>query len=1058
MLKSTANPTHNQRLRYFFLYITGIFFLFASPVRGGVQPDSSFTIDKDYLLAINAYTSDAPWSNTVLDPVRHWATGSNRTLFTEHLNMLMIENMDEFRKVEADFFEKYADRAPKAILLMGNSSLLLKDGIREHWGDVPMILCGEEDYTGTDSTYIKKRPISTKERIPISELANAYNLTFIQSKTFLQDNLSLLRRMIPGMEKVILIGDGRHINQQFDYDLKALLTSSYPDMEYEFFSAEDLTQEELLARLNKADPETTGVLFSSWFSKSNYAGSTLLTTNAFQVIDNISVPVFALQQAPMDNSGMIGGYFYDQQTFGARLQQMLEKVLSGVPARNIAFYTPSDAIPTFNYEALRLKGFTEDECPPGSVFLERPLSFWERNKYFVILGCSLAVLSLLFLFLYQRYRIRALKTLNEERKQKLETQGELAKLFEDMPIGYSKGKIERNSAGEIVDVEIVRMNGRFIRSFVGKGNRLEKRKLSELFGTDFRLFLRFLHLMDLQQQNITYSQYFSTVEKYLGIVISAATQTDCIDVYFINTTDLHKAEQKLNETNHKLAMALDVASIIPWSWDLENHRMLCDVNRSAALNDGAPLANETRLEIPEKQYFENIHKEDRPRVEQALRDLIEGRVDKVRKEYRIIDQSLSGHVQDWVEACATVGERDEKGRPRMLAGSLLVITQRKQMEQDLIDARDRAEESNRLKSAFLANMSHEIRTPLNAIIGFSGMLGTVEDTSEREEYVRIIKNNNDLLLQLINDILDLSKIETGTLEFMETPLDITALLKDTVRSLGMRAEKKNLTLTLADHLPECSILTDRNRFNQVIANLVTNAIKFTDEGGITIGYTQQENNILRFYVTDTGCGIPAGKQQEIFTRFVKLNDFAQGTGLGLPICRMIVNRMGGEIGVNSEPGKGSTFWFTIPFRKAKPTQSVVPERTPVPVRSDEITILIAEDNGSNYKLFETILKKDYRILHAWDGKEAVELFRTHRPHIVLMDISMPVMDGYEAATEIRKISADVPILAVTAYAYAADEQRILNYGFDGYTAKPINADALRLKINDVISNRLLLLF
>lgn len=243
------------------------------------------------------------------------------------------------------------------------------------------------------------------------------------------------------------------------------------------------------------------------------------------------------------------------------------------------------------------------------------------------------------------------------------------------------------------------------------------------------------------------------------------------------------------------------------------------------------------------------------------------------------------------------------------------ITQLKQAEKQLALAKEKAENADLSKSTFLANMSHEIRTPLNAITGFAEILASANTEEEKAQYQEIIKMNADLLLQLVNDILDMSKIEAGTLEFLYTKVDINLLLSDLRQLFQMKVNDAggNIQIIAEPSLPSCSIETDRNRVAQVLSNFTTNAIKFTQEGTISIGYEARDTE-LYFYVTDTGAGIPADKLPEVFGRFVKLNKDKKGTGLGLSISKTIVNKLEGQIGADSVEGKGSTFWFTIPYR------------------------------------------------------------------------------------------------------------------------------------------------
>ena len=233
----------------------------------------------------------------------------------------------------------------------------------------------------------------------------------------------------------------------------------------------------------------------------------------------------------------------------------------------------------------------------------------------------------------------------------------------------------------------------------------------------------------------------------------------------------------------------------------------------------------------------------------------------------------------------------------------------------LSEAMEKAEQANQLKSAFLANMSHEIRTPLNAIVGFSNMLPDIEDRKEMREYADIIETNTDLLLQLINDILDMSKIEAGTFDFCPSLIDVNQTMEEIEQSMRLRLKKETVTLTFTERLPECTLYTDKNRLIQLISNFVINAIKFTQTGSIRMGYRLKDADTICFYVSDTGCGMSEEQCRHVFERFVKYNPFVQGTGLGLSICQMIIDRLGGTIGVESEEGKGSTFWFTLPYQQ-----------------------------------------------------------------------------------------------------------------------------------------------
>lgn len=445
--------------------------------------------------------------------------------------------------------------------------------------------------------------------------------------------------------------------------------------------------------------------------------------------------------------------------------------------------------------------------------------------------------------------------------------------------------------------------------------------------------------------------------------------------------------------------------------------------------------------------YKHVNSSDRAEVLESIRQVKAGEIDSFSHDLRI---DADGR-QKWTRINVMRNPLNNDPSKIEMVCVNYDITELKETEKNLIEAKNKAEVSDRLKSAFLANMSHEIRTPLNAIVGFSNLIAETEDPDERREYVAIVQENNELLLKLISDILDLSKIEAGTLEFNDVEFDVNQMCQEIVRSLSLKVLDKPVELRFGDHLPECRLVGDKTRITQVLINFINNALKFTREGSVTLGYRCDDGMMLTFYVEDTGTGIPEQEQEQesVFERFVKLNSFVQGTGLGLAISKSIVEQMGGRIGLNSEPGKGSCFWFTHPYIRTRSVSAVASDaemRQPGVSEGEMPVVLVAEDTDSNFLLVSLILKKGYEVLRAHNGAEAVRMCREFAPDVVLMDMKMPVMDGLEATRQIREAGSSVPIIAVTAYAYDSDRAKALDVGCDDYIAKPLTGDVLKKKL------------
>lgn len=373
-----------------------------------------------------------------------------------------------------------------------------------------------------------------------------------------------------------------------------------------------------------------------------------------------------------------------------------------------------------------------------------------------------------------------------------------------------------------------------------------------------------------------------------------------------------------------------------------------------------------------------------------------------------------------------------------------------------------AERANRMKSLFLANMSHEIRTPLNAIEGFSRVMCETESQEERMKYMEIIESNNSRLLTLINEILDLSRVEAGEVSIKKSLTDLNELcrtLNNTFKfrcpdTVNMLWEEPNMTVMLN---------TDGNRISQVFSNLISNALKHTTQGSISYGYRLiNDGQDVEFYVSDTGSGIDPQDIDNIFKTYVSKDaDFIQnGFGLGLPLSKIIVEKLGGTISVSSKLGQGSTFRFTIPFDGsvgglAKNSRITTNSRT-IRVSThgnlqDAPLILVAEDEDNNYELVKVVLSKRYRLLRAHNGIEAVTFCEDEHPDLILMDIRMPEMDGLDATRIIKEVNPDVPIIALSAYAFEENIREAQAAGCNGFLSKPFRVEDLLDKIHNYLT-------
>lgn len=518
------------------------------------------------------------------------------------------------------------------------------------------------------------------------------------------------------------------------------------------------------------------------------------------------------------------------------------------------------------------------------------------------------------------------------------------------------------------------------------------------------------------------------------------------------------------ENNSILEVAMHAANMAWWKMDIPTGNITFGKKKAEML--GYP---------PEKfkhytDFMALVHPEDSDRIMNIMRGHYNGLLDRYEGEYRI--KTVTGEYK-WFYDVGSIVKRDLNGKPLSVVGLVLDITERKIVEDALHTAmqesevlRKKSDDENKAKSEFFANMSHEIRTPMNGVIGIAGLLLDTELDQKQIRYARIIRSSGEALLSLINDILDYSKIEAYKLELEIVEFDLRKIMDDTIELMLEKAEEKGIALAfLCDPDTPKFLRGDPGRLRQIVLNLLGNAIKFTEHGRIDFRIILDEEIPewvrLRFSVSDTGIGIPPNKIGKIFSAFTQADNTVTrkygGTGLGLTISKQLAELMGGLIGVESEEGKGSTFWFTAFFEKLNPNRITTmttdhSEGNPQyasAIQNKNARILVAEDNIVNQIVAVDMLKKIgyHRVDIAANGNEVLTILKNIDYDLVLMDCHMPELDGFEAARRIRSETAgilnpEIPIIAMTALSMNEDKERILASGMNDYLCKPVELNVL----------------
>ncbi|MDF9831060.1 ATP-binding protein [Parabacteroides sp. PF5-6] len=1003
-------------LRYIglFLLILQGMFLFYSCTGRSSQDGRSYNV-----LVIQSFREDSPWRNELvrggLDGFKNnGLKGEFKALFLDSESLTTTEQ----QKLIHDYFEEYA--VPDLIILCNDPAIRTFFASKNPLTyQVPVVFCGADYWDD-------------------SLLDGRQNVTGFTTEPDYVRTIALMKTFYPEMKGVVLDVD--------DSPLSQLATAVFQEQveTYHLDAGIDL-------QINNLDQNLGSSLmwnaaFVNQYPRIMPVWSRFYASRA----RNTEVPFFSVDNKGL-GQGYLGGYLVPAYAMSYQAAERGVEILRGKSISELPV-TASEKKPVFDWLQLKKCGISKDKLPADSVLINQSFfeEYGDRYLLFVITGISAILLvSAVVFFLYKKAQIM-------KKKAQEELEGHRRRLKIVMSsIREGVVSVDRN-----MNIFTINPAALYWLQLGGDENQYKGKNVFSIMdlsdGVEDCLLYSLIDTVFTTNNTVEFStfQLLSKASNHSSPVVGSVSAIYQGKELYGAVIVFHDITEELAQREF-LELTLGAGDVVSWHLDYPNRFITFDPSFFTLNNiedDGTHSFTLERL-------AQMIHPEDRFQWEEVNRKFADGTLNTLVFEMRV---DVNGQGYQWWELRYTsIHIYSEREVPHIF-GLVRNVEHEKQRLQDIEKARDKAQMSDRLKSAFLANMSHEIRTPLNAIVGFSNVLTSDEELGpdERQVFIETIRNNCNLLLGLISDVLDIAQIETGAMSFKEEVCDVNELMNQILVTQRVIIPEH---LDLIGDLPEETsfIITDKLRLNQVITNLINNAVKFTEKGSVTVGYTREDDEFLRFFVEDTGKGIPEVDLFNIFERFFKKDDFKQGAGLGLSICKMIVDRFGGDINVTSEIGVGSRFTVTLPFVGVSPISSdgkrsifansniyklynmnTVAQDAPM---QDKVTLLIAEDEESNYLLLKTILQKHCNLIRAKTGKEAIEKFNEHGSivDLILLDIKMPEMTGIEALKEIRKINTEIPIIMQSAYVFDSDMESARQAGASDFITKPINLKILK---------------